>query len=115
MRLLHYSLFILCVFGAMGVVIGMGTSSEAAVQNVILRDITPRSLLSHSAIDLDYTRSILVTLGAGNKLLNVYDIHDVFNPRRRAIYELPAQGVSKYLHRGKHGLCGMSWLRVSCG
>ena len=63
----------------------------AAVQDIELTDITPRALLSHSAIDLGVTENEIITLGAGNRLLNLYDIKDIVNPRRVSILELPAE------------------------
>ncbi len=63
---------------------------DAAVEDIRLIDITPESLLSHSAIDLALTEYHLYTLGAGNKLFNSYDIHDIVNPRRNATLDLPA-------------------------
>jgi len=71
-------------------VITLVPQTDAAVEDIRLIDITPESLLSHSAIDLALTEYHLYTLGAGNKLFNSYDIHDIVNPRRTAILELPA-------------------------
>jgi hypothetical protein len=78
---------------------GPASTGSASVQDVELIDITPKALLSHSAIDLVLQGDILLTLGAGNRLLNIYDIRDVINPRRVTALELPAKGSMVALGR----------------